>query len=167
MLNNANKANLLRPLRSRKRTKTMDSAPSQSIVHLVAPVHHLHAQNSVLELLSLPPMMRSVSRSKSKRVSPLFHLPQPSAEALLSQVQPPLHRRQYLHPTLDPQGQRNPLNLLRSQRFGVAELFESRPSPNLSRKQNQNHSNRKSSGMMRKKSSPTSVSKPKKRPLLL
>ena len=80
---------------------------------------------------------------------------------LQSQVQSPLLRLQYHPPTLDHQDQRNPLNLLRSQRFGVVELFESRPSPNLSLKQNQNLSNRRSSGTMKRKNSRTSVSKPK------
>ena len=134
---------------------------------LGVPVPHLHVQISVLEVLSLPPMMQSVSRSKSKRVNRSFHRPQPSAEALQSQVQSPLLRLQYHPPTLDHQDQRNPLNLLRSQRFGVVELFESRPSPNLSLKQNQNLSNRRSSGTMKRKNSPTSVSKPKRRPLRL
>ena len=145
----------------------MVSVPSQSIVHLVAPVPHLHVQNSVLEVLSSPPMMQSASRSKSKRLNRSFHQPQPSVEVLQSRVQFPPHRPQYHPPTLDHQGQRNPLNLLRNQRFDVVELFESRLSPNLSLKQNQNLSDRRSSGTMKRKNSRTSVSKPKRRPLRL
>ena len=150
--------------RNQRRTKTMVLVRSQSIVHLVAPVPHLHVQNSVLEVLWSPPMMQSVSRSKSNRVNRSFHQPQPSVEELQSQVQSLLLRLQYHPPTLDHQDLRRPLNLLKSQSLDVAELFESRLSPNLSLKQNQNLSDRKSSGTMKRKSSRTSVSKPKRRP---